>query len=127
MYLTALWKAGAISLSNHLHSFLNSKTFLVMKLTTILLFAACLQLSAAGYGQRITLSGQDMPLKKVFTEIQKQSGFSFFYSDRLLENAKKVTIEARNEDLEQVLNHVFQDQLLTYTIIDKTVIVKEKI
>lgn len=109
-----------------MHGFLKSKTFLVMKLTAILILAACLQLSAAGYGQRITLSGQNMPLKKVFTEIQKQSGFSFFYSDRLLENAKNVTIEARNEDLERVLSQVFQAQPLTYTIFEKTVIVKGK-
>src|ERR1043165_2660121 len=126
MYLTALWKAVANPFWNRLHGFSKSKTFLVMKLTTIFFLAACMQLSAAGYGQRISLSGQNMSLKKVFTEIQKQSGYSFLYFDKDLQNAKNVTIDARNEDLPQVLNQVFENQPLAYTIIEKTIVVKQK-
>ncbi|MGV3528072.1 MAG: TonB-dependent receptor [Flavisolibacter sp.] len=97
-----------------------------MKLTTILLFAFCLQVSAAGYGQRVSISGQNLTLKKIFGEIQKQTGYSFFYSDRDLNNAEKVSIEARDAELPSVLDQVFQNQRLTYTIIDRTIVVKEK-
>lgn len=126
MHLSAHEKAGAFPVWIRMHGCSRTKTLLVMKLTTILLLAACLQLSAAGIAQRISISGQDMPLKKVFKEIQKQSGFVFFYSDHLLENANRVTIETRNADLEQVLNEVFHGQPLTFTIIEKTIIVKQK-
>ena len=126
MYLTALWKAGALPFRGFLHGFLKPKTFLVMKLTTIFLLVACMQLSAAGYGQRISISGQNMSLKKVFTEIQKQSGYSFLYFDKDLQNAKAVTINAQNADLTQVLNQVFKEQPLTYTIIEKTIVVKQR-
>src|ERR1700754_1577070 len=112
MYLTAIGKVWAGPFYRRLRCFMKTKTFLVMKLTTILLFVACMQVSAAGYGQRISISVQNMPLKKVFGEIQKQSGYSFFYSDSDLKNAKNVTVNARDADLLQVLNEVFKDQPL---------------
>lgn len=129
MHLTALWKTSALPLpnANSVHSFLRSKTLLVMKITAALLLAACLQLSAAGFGQRVSISGQNLTLKKVFGEIQKQTGFDFFYYDKDLEKAGKVTLDARNMDLVQVLNQVFQGQPLTYSIIEKTVVVKVRI
>lgn len=125
MHLTAHGEAVAFSYRKEEHSYLKSKMFLVMKLTTILLLAACMQLSAAGYGQRISISGQNMPLRKVFTEIQKQSGYTFFYSDHDLEQAKTITLDVRNAELAQVLSQVFRNQPLTYTIIDKTVVIKQ--
>lgn len=126
MHLTALWKTVAGSFWTLVRSFLKSKTLFVMKLTTLLLLAACLQVSAAGYGQQISISGQNMPLKKVFTEIQKQSGFIFFYSDQILANARRVTLSIQNADLEQALVEIFKGQPLTYTILENTIIVKEK-
>ena len=74
MHLTALCRAGVFSFWKGMPGFLKTKTFLVMKLTTFLLLVACMQVSAAGYGQRISISGQNLSLKKVFSEIQKQSG-----------------------------------------------------
>src|SRR5579871_5575738 len=56
-----------------------AKTVLVMKLTIILLIAGCLQVSAKGYGQKITISGKDLPLEKVFSMVRNQTGYVFFY------------------------------------------------
>jgi TonB-linked SusC/RagA family outer membrane protein len=129
MYLTALCRiGGAFSGIRKTpgHRFTKTRTFLVMKLTAILLLAFCLQVSAGGYAQRISISGRDMPLKKVFSEIQNQSGYTFFYSDRDLRGARNVSIHAENAELTQVLRQVFKDQPLTYTIVDKTIVVKEK-
>ena len=55
-----------------------AKTILVMKLTTVLLLAGCLQLSAAGLAQKVSVTGENIPLKKVFREVRKQTGYSFF-------------------------------------------------
>ena len=126
MQITAFGKAFLFPLGKFLSGFLTTKTFLAMKLTTILLLAACLQLSASGYGQRITITGKNMSLKSVFSEIRKQSGYNFFYYDKDLVNAKEVSIEARNAELEQVLVHIFKGQPLTYTIAEKTIVVREK-
>lgn len=126
MHLTAYLETALVSFFKHVQSFRKTKTILVVKLITIFLFAACLQVSASGYGQNISVSGKDLTLKKVFNEIQRQTGYSFLYVDTDLQKAKKITIDVRNEDLKDVLNKIFSGQPLTYTIIQNTIVVKEK-
>jgi len=126
MHLTALCRAGAFAFKKGPVGFFKTKTFLVMKLTTVLLLVACMQVGAAGHAQRISISGQNLSLKKVFKEIQRQSGYSFFYSDKDLENAKTVNINVHNAELTQVLNQLFEGKPLTYSIIENTVVIKER-
>lgn len=59
------------------------KMLLIMKLTVILILAACLQIHAKGIAQNITLSTRNTPLKKVLKSLQTQSGYSFFFEDQL--------------------------------------------
>lgn len=126
MNLTAFCNRSTLNFYKKVQVFLKSKFFLVMKLTSILLFAACLQVSASGYGQAVTISGRNMALKNVFGQIQKQTGYLFFYSDGDLKNAEKVTIDVKDMDLIEVMDQIFQNQNLSYIIIDKTIVVKEK-
>ncbi|MBS1576456.1 MAG: TonB-dependent receptor [Bacteroidetes bacterium] len=95
-----------------------------MKFTAIILLASCLQLSATGNSQTITLSEKNASLEKIFREVKRQTGYDFWYESRLLKQAKKVDIEVTNAPLEKVLDICFQNQLLTYSIVEKTIIVK---
>jgi len=97
-----------------------------MKLTIFLLIIAALQVSAAGYGQKINLSERNAPLEKIFREIKKQSGYRFFYEDALLQQAKKVDINVRNASIEEVLDLCLSYQNLAYAIVDKTIAIKRK-
>jgi TonB-linked SusC/RagA family outer membrane protein len=98
----------------------------VMKLTAILLLSACLTVSAAGFGQRVSLNEKDAKLEKVFQEIKKQTGYVFFYNYNLLQNAKAVTVNVKDAKLEEVLGLCFLDQPLSFVIENKTVVVTEK-
>ena len=79
----------------------------IMKLIAIILLTACLQLSARGVSQTITLSLKDVSLLKVFKEIERQTDFTFFYDNDRIEQAKKVTVVAKNLPLQQVLEMCF--------------------
>jgi len=103
-----------------------AKTILVMKLTTMLLLAGCLQLSAAGLAQKVSVTGENIPLKKVFREVRRQTGYSFFYNARLLENAHTVNIDAKGMDLQELLDQCFRDQPLSYAIVGRTVVVRPR-
>jgi TonB-linked SusC/RagA family outer membrane protein len=98
--------------------------FLIMKLTALLLITAT-HVSATGF-PHITIFEKNAPLEKVFKEIEKQSGYVFFYDLALLNQAKAVSIKAENAQLAQVLKHCFQGQELIYSIVGKTVVVKQK-
>ena len=97
-----------------------------MRLTAIVLLAACMQLSARGISQQVTLSVKNASLDKVFTEIRKQTGYEFFYSTVMLQRAKKVSIEAKDASIKQVLDLCFSNQPFDYIIYDKTIVVKQK-
>ncbi len=103
-----------------------SKILRVMKLTTLLLLGACLQISAAGFSQRVTLSEKNTRLADVFAKIERQTGYSFTYTESLLRQASPVTITIRDMALEEALNQCFKNQPLEYTIIEKTIVVKQK-
>ncbi|HEV3411104.1 MAG TPA: SusC/RagA family TonB-linked outer membrane protein [Puia sp.] len=87
----------------------------------ILMTLACVQLSARALPQ-ISLSGTNMKLSEVFTAIQKQSGYSFFYKDKLVENIR-VSPELHNVELDQALKQVLRGLPLSYTIVGHTVVI----
>jgi TonB-linked SusC/RagA family outer membrane protein len=105
---------------------LKPQTLLAMKLTAFFLLATLLQVSASGYGQKVSIKERNATLEKVFTEIRKQAGYNFIYTTEDMQKAKRLDIDLRNESVETVLAACFRDQPLTYSIIDKVVIIKEK-
>jgi TonB-linked SusC/RagA family outer membrane protein len=101
-----------------------SKTFMVMKLTLFLIIFTCFQVSATTFGQTITMSEKNVPLEKVFKEIKKQSGYTFWYENKILKNAKNVDISVKTVSLTEALNICFSNQPLTYNIVGNVIIVK---
>ena len=121
MYLSALFKSGL-----NKGGFLN-KPIRIMKLTIVLLIATCLQVSAKGYSQKVTLKENNIPIQKVFEKIREQTGYQFFYADEVLVAAKNVTLDIKNGSIEEVLDYCFRNQQLSYIISDNTIIVKRKV
>ena len=103
-----------------------TKTLRVMKVTTILLLAACIQVSAKGFSQKVSLATREAPLTKVFKEIQKQTGYSFWYKTKELDKAAKVTLDLRNVNLDEALKKCFENQPFDYFIVEQTIVVKPR-
>ncbi len=110
-------------LINSLRCF-NSFSTKIMKLTILLLTFGCLQVSAAAFSQRVTLSYRNVPLEKIFKEVRKQTGYLFLYNNELLQDAGKVSIQVTDVPLEKALKICFEGQAVTYTLLEKTIIVK---
>ena len=70
--------------------------WLAMKLLVFFLAAVFFQASATGHAQTVSVSGKNLPLKKVFTVIKKQTGYVFFYDTDLLERAQPVHFQLEN-------------------------------
>ncbi|MDP9076186.1 MAG: TonB-dependent receptor [Bacteroidota bacterium] len=102
------------------------KFIMRIKLITIILFAACLHISAAGFSQNVTISERNANLETVLNKIEQQSGFDVFMQTELLARSNKVTIDVKNITLEKALEKVFKGQPLTYAIVGHTIVLKEK-
>lgn len=99
----------------------------VMRLLAILMLAACMQVSARGYSQNITLSVKHASLEAVLNEIKKQSGYQFFFSESTLAKSNPVTLEVKDQSIEEVLKKCFEGQPFTYAVVLNTVVIKDKL
>lgn len=95
-----------------------------MKLTAALMLLFYLHLSARSVSQTVSFSGENVLLEKVFKSIRQQTRYFVVGNKQLLQTAKKVKIHATNVPLLDFLNSVFQNQPFTYTIIEKTIVIK---
>ena len=97
----------------------------IMKLTAILLTIAFLQVHAKSFPQ-ITLSLKNVPVEKVFYEIERQAGYGFLYTRAMLSDLPSVTIKVKNAPVKEVLNQCFRGQPMEYSIESNMIVVKRK-
>ncbi|WP_316834934.1 SusC/RagA family TonB-linked outer membrane protein [Pedobacter nutrimenti] len=102
------------------------KVLLIMRLTTIILIMTIMQVSASTFAQRITLSEKNATLSQIFDRISDQCGYDFVFNSDLMKGTKLVTINVKNTDLEKVLEQVFKDQPVYFSIEDRTIIITGK-
>lgn len=103
-----------------------AKTLLVMKFSAIILLFACMQVSAKGYAQNVTLSEKNVTMEKLFRYIEKQTGYVFFFDHKLIDKAPPVSVEFKRTPLEKALELALKDQALSYSIIGKNIVIKAK-
>jgi TonB-linked SusC/RagA family outer membrane protein len=104
-------------------TFWSTKTLLVMKLTILLLTVTFLHVSAGGRAQTVTFSGRHVLLDEVFSSVEKQTGYVFFYDAALLREARPVSIVVKHVSLENFLQQIMKGQPLEYTIRSKSIII----
>lgn len=88
------------------------------------MLAGCLQLSASGYSQNVTLSKSNVSLVTVFQEMQKQTGFNFLYTYEDLEQAGNINVELHNAPIWEAMAVCLRGKPLTFSIVNKTVVIK---
>jgi TonB-linked SusC/RagA family outer membrane protein len=94
-----------------------------MKITAIILFAACLSVSAKSFSQ-ISLKESNVPLQRVFKQLEKQSGYDFLYTSEVIRDIGNVTVEVTNVSLRNALDACLKGKPLTYLIMENTVVIK---
>ncbi|MFN0293660.1 TonB-dependent receptor [Pedobacter helvus] len=98
----------------------------MMKLVLGLVFLVCMQVSAASFAQKVSISVKNAHLKEVFNLLRKKTGYDFLYNSNELNNSSRVTITADNEDLKSVLDRCLSNQPLIYSIKETTILIKKK-
>jgi len=126
--LQCLYSTNIIMRLFHWFASLPKQVLLTMQLSAFLLFAFCLQVSAATYSQTVSFTGKDVPLKTVFASIKKQTGFGVFYNYDLLERTKPVTLDLKNVSITDILKECIkgQPQALEFTVEGNTITIVKK-
>lgn len=97
-----------------------------MRLTTVILIASLIQVSAATFGQRITLNQQNISLKSVLREMTKQSGYGFFYDGKVIGDNQKVDVALSDAEFNEAIKSVLTGLNLTYSVDGKIVTIRKR-
>ncbi|MCC8408565.1 SusC/RagA family TonB-linked outer membrane protein [Mucilaginibacter sp. UR6-1] len=97
-----------------------------MKLIAILVLATLMQVQARSFAQQITLSQKNVTLKQVFIEINKQTGYNILWASKSVSNNRLVSVSLNQASITQALNQCLKDFPLTYTINEKTIVIRER-
>jgi TonB-dependent SusC/RagA subfamily outer membrane receptor len=101
------------------------KLFIVMKLTAILMFIGIMHLSAAGYSQNVSISRHDANLETLFKDIKSQTGYTFFYTEKINTTQQSIDVKLKNVSLTEALDYCLKGLQLNYTIVNKTIVIRQ--
>lgn len=107
--------------------FITNQTWRIMKLIIFFLFTGLMQVSGKGYSQNITLNMDGASLEEVLLNINKQTGFSYSVNNTTLQKTKPINIHISNGTIHQVLDLCLKGQQLTYSILNRIIIIKESL
>ncbi len=80
----------------------------------------------ANQGNSVTLNEKNASLETVMKKIEQQTEYRFWFEKKLLQNANKVDIKVSNVSLKTALDIAFENQPLSYQLVEKTIVVKKK-
>lgn len=99
---------------------------LKMKLTLFLLIVSLFQIQASTYSQdtKITLSLENATVEEVFSKIESLSEFRFLYNHAKVDVNRRVSVDAREESIHDILESLFSDTNIYFTVNKKRISLK---
>lgn len=88
----------------------------------LLAISFCISATAASM-QYVSISRQNASLESIFNDIKKQTGYLFFYKGSINTAALKLDVDLKHVSLEEALTTCLQPFKLTYTIVNKTIVI----
>lgn len=101
----------------------------IMRASLLLLFIVIAQLHAENlYSQNtvINLSLQNVTVEQVLDQIEKDTEFSFLFTDKSVDTDRIVNMNIRSKSLDEILHVLFDGTDVNYRIVDKQVILSKK-
>ena len=97
-----------------------------MRMSVFLIVFGCgICLATSSYSQTtvLTLNLQDKTVREVFSEIENNSEFIFFYYDGVLDLDRKVSVNMQNQTIDAILRALFANTNNSFTISDRQIVV----
>lgn len=102
------------------------KILLKMKLTLcIILFSLYSSLASVSYSQTtntFSLNLEGVTVRAALEAIENQSDYFFLYSEKLVDVSRKVTIDAKEAGIENILDKIFKETDVSYTVKGRQII-----
>lgn len=109
--------------------YLKPKIFIALKLTILcLMLGVEVGLATESYSQKttFTISVHDQSVKDVFNYIEQHSEFIIFYLDETIDVNRKVSVNLKDQQIESILEQLFKNTDVTYTINDRQILLSKR-
>lgn len=107
-----------------------SRIPLFMKLfIALLIFSASMLRAETVYSQSgsVNLNFRNTAIEKILTEIEKQTGYTFFYSTKNVDVSKKVSLSADKKNLSSILDELFAGTNIEYVTNGTNIVLRLKV
>ncbi|MGB7527783.1 SusC/RagA family TonB-linked outer membrane protein [Sphingobacterium cellulitidis] len=103
-------------------------TSLLMKihLIALIIVMAMTQVNARSIAQQITLKRENAKLSSILKDLEKQSGYSFFYKKTDVDPVKEIDVNFNSIPLNVALNKLLSPRNLTFEFFEKTIVIKKE-
>ena len=103
------------------------KTLLLMKLTAFFMLVTALQVSAKTFSQdKLDVDFKKTKLAAALKEVETKTDYRFAFSNLVLSDKMKVTLKAKGITVEDLLNRLFDNTGLSYSLMDNNLVVITK-
>ena len=109
--------------------YLKPKIFRALKLSILcLILGVEAGFATESYSQKttFTISVQDQSVKEVFDYIEQHSEFIIFYLDETIDVNRKVSVNLKDQRVENILEQLFTNTDVTYTINDRQILLSKR-
>ena len=99
-----------------------------MKLLVVFYFIGLMAVSANSYSQKTKFSFllENVTVKEVFTQIEKNSEFVLFYNEDYVDINRIVSVNVKEEVVENILNEIFTGTKNSFKIYDRQIVISSK-
>src|SRR5690606_12997743 len=80
------------------------------------------QIGLFGQDRKLTLNLNEQPISSLFKQIEDQCKYAFVYSDEVVSDTMKISINVVNVPVRQVLEKVLPENGLTYQMVSDKLI-----
>jgi TonB-linked SusC/RagA family outer membrane protein len=103
-----------------------AKTWLIMRLTFIMIIVATFAVNASGFSQKVTIDVHQIPLEKVLNSIGQQTGYGFLWEKNAMKDVPKVSLKLHDVNIHDALKLSLKGLDMVYEIHGKVVYIKTK-
>lgn len=99
-----------------------------MKISILLLSVVIFSASAKSYAQeeRVTLDLKNVSITDVFSTIRSQTSYSFWYDLKDINTERIVSVNAKDQKVNEILNDLFKNEDVNIRMIDKHIVLKSR-
>ena len=98
-----------------------------MRLTTVILIATLMQVSASGFSQKkVTYVKKKTNLWDLFVAIKAQTGYKVLWSDEVIKTSEAIEANFKNASIEEVMEKVLIGKPATYVVQDEMIVIRRE-